>query len=124
MAGLEVLVSSLYSTSLNILRHQALFALSSYPALHPMETPLVEAVPVVVYRGYTLESDQAPTVTRGHGAVCDFNNCKLFSSTLPSQHPTPPGTPGVLLSFFCSGVGLCRPLWAVRGRLGGFWLLR
>jgi hypothetical protein len=56
-------------------------------------------------------------------SLITFNNRKLFSSTLPSQHPTPP-RPGLcgLLSAWGIGVGLA-PTLLLLGRIVGFWRL-
>src|SRR5215203_2436435 len=50
-----------------------------------------------------------------------FNNCRLFSSTLTSQHPKPPWSLYALLSAFRSGVRLCGATLLLLGRLRGFW---
>src|SRR5687768_8850058 len=39
-------------------------------------------------------------------SLITFNNCRLLSSTLTSQHPTPPGLPYGILSLYPIGVGL------------------
>src|ERR687894_1161187 len=49
-------------------------------------------------------------------SLITFNNCKLFSSTLPSQHPTPPG-PGLSL-VGCGYTPVGKSVQAVRGKAG------
>src|SRR5215203_6255831 len=49
-------------------------------------------------------------------SLITFNNCKLFSSTLPSQHPTPPG-PGLSL-VACGYTPVGESVQAVCGKAG------
>src|ERR671916_1451686 len=54
-------------------------------------------------------------------SLITFNNCKLFSSTLTSQHPTPPGpTLYALLSTWGIGAGPRCPLRLLLDHLRGF----
>src|SRR5215203_2488271 len=46
-----------------------------------------------------------PDVVSPNCSLITFTNCKLFSSTLPSQHPTPPRPLCALLSTSRSGPG-------------------
>src|SRR5215203_224545 len=54
-------------------------------------------------------------------SLITYNNCRLFSSTLTSQYPTPPG-PALcaLLRLYRSRVGLLIPALLFLSRLGGF----
>src|SRR5688500_7921993 len=50
-------------------------------------------------------------------SLITFNNCRLLSSTLTSQHPTPPGLPYGILRLYPIGIGLTPTLLLDRLRL-------
>src|ERR671910_3470232 len=72
----------------------------------------------------TAASTARPVVSPSCSLIA-FNNRKLFSSKLPSQHhPTPPGSPHALLGPSRSGVGhFSALLRLLLERCSGFWRL-